>query len=307
MTFSQEVKNEICKHGFECDNCSKAMLYGMLYCCKGVKVDNISLYIENRVIVDFFTQNLIDLTSSIITVKEPNLNNKKIHEFFTITIENIDDVTRIIEMFFDNINDKYILNTDLIEYDCCHLWFLRGVFLLVGSVVDPNKEYHLEFSVRNQELAEELSYLLKQVELDFKVAHRAKNYAVYVKESSKIEDTLTVLGANNAYFDFLNLKIEREVRNNLNRTVNCETANIGKTVNASVAQIKKIQLIRDTIGFEQLKPQLQEVALLRLMNPESSLTELCELSGNTLTKSGLNYRLKKLIEIADKIENESSE
>lgn len=297
MTFSQEVKNEICNNSFECENCSKAMLYGMLYCCKGVKEDSISLYIENRTIVDFFTQNLIDLTASIITVKEPNLNNKKIHEFFTIIIENKYDVDRIIEMFFDDDNNKYIL-----EDDCCVRWFLRGAFLLVGTIVDPNKEYHIEFSARNEEIADNLVYLLSQEDLKFKIAHRAKNYAVYVKDSSKIEDILLFLGANNAYFEFVNLKIEKELRNNANRAVNCENANIDKIVNASVVQIEKIKLIRDTIGFDELKPQLQEVALLRLMNPESSLNELCELSGNTLTKSGINYRLKKLIEIADKIE-----
>lgn len=297
MTFSQEVKNEICNNSFECENCSKAMLYGMLYCCKGVKEDSISLYIENRTIVDFFTQNLIDLTASIITVKEPNLNNKKIHEFFTIIIENKYDVDRIIEMFFDDDNNKYIL-----EDDCCVRWFLRGAFLLVGSIADPNKEYHIEFSARNEEIADNLVYLLSQEDLKFKIAHRAKNYAVYVKDSSKIEDILLFLGANNAYFEFVNLKIEKELRNNANRAVNCENANIDKIVNASVVQIEKIKLIRDTIGFDELKPQLQEVALLRLMNPESSLNELCELSGNTLTKSGINYRLKKLIEIADKIE-----
>lgn len=304
MTFSQEVKNEICKHSFGCENCRKAMLYGMLYCCKGIKEDSITIYIENRTIVSFFSQNLIDLTSPIVTVKEPELNNKKIHDFFTITIEDKNDIQRIIDMFFGDINDKYSLKEDILEYECCYIWFIRGVFLLSGTIVDPQKEYHLEISVTNEEIADNLLYILKQLDLEFKLTHRAKNHAIYLKESSKIEDTLTVLGAVSSNFKLINSKIEKEMRNNVNRATNCETANISKTVNASLLQIQKIQLIRDTIGFDSLKPELQEVALLRLMNPELSLVELCELSGNTITKSGLNYRLKKLIEIADSIEQE---
>lgn len=302
MTFSQEVKNEICKRAFGCENCRKAVLYGMLYCCKGIKNDSITMYIENRTIVDFFTQNLIDLLSPIVTVKEPDSNSKKIHDFFTITIEDRDDITSIIDLFFGNINDKNTINEDVFINECCNIWFLRGVFLLSGIVVDPHKEYHLEFSVSNGEIADNLLYILSYFSLDFKIAHRAKNYAVYVKDSGKLEDTLTILGATASTLELINLKIEKEVRNNVNRATNCETANIDKTVNASLMQIEKIKFIRDTIGFDTLKPELQEVALLRLMNPESSLTELCELSGNSLTKSGLNYRLKRLIEIADKIE-----
>lgn len=304
MTFSQEVKNEICKHSFGCPNCRRAMLYGMLYCCKGIKEDSITIYMENRTIVSFFTQNLIDLTAPIVTVKEPDFNNKRIHDFFTITIEDKNDIDSIIDVFFGDINDKSLLNEEILEEECCCVWFFRGAFLLSGTIVDPKKEYHLEISATTEDIADNLLYVLSQLSLDFKLTNRAKKYAIYLKESSKIEDSLTILGATSSNFKLINSKIEKEMRNNINRATNCETANIDKIVNASVVQIQKIQLIRDTIGFDQLKPELQEVALLRLMSPELSLNELCELSGNKLTKSGLNYRLKKLIEIADKIEIE---
>lgn len=304
MTFSQEVKNEICRHSFGCDNCRKAMLYGMLYCCKGVREDSIKVFIENRTIVSFFTQNLIDLTSSIVTIKEPNSKTKKLHDFFTITIEDKNDVERIVELFFGNVNDKDNLNEEILEDECCGIWFFRGAFLLSGTIVDPTKGYHLEVSVISEDIANSLLYVLEQLSLEFKVAHRAKNYAVYIKESSKLEDALTILGATTSNFKLINSKIEKEMSNNINRAINCDTANIARIVNASIIQVQKIKLIRDTVGLDTLKPELQQVALLRLMNPEQSLSELCELSSDSITKSGLNYRLKKLIEIADKIEHD---
>lgn len=304
MTFSQEVKNEICNHSFECEKCQMAMLYGMLYCCKGVKKDSFTLHIENRVVVDFFSRNLIDLIAPIVTIREPSRTSEKSHAYFTISIEDKNDITGIINLFFGDINNKDNLDESIIENECCAVWFLRGAFLQSGSIVDPQKEYHLEFNLSNEDISDNLIYLLSEFDLKYKVTKRAKNYVVYVKESSMIEETIARLGATNSSFKLINLVIEKAMRNNVNRATNCETANIERTVNASIVQIKKIQLIRDTIGFDGLKPELQEVALLRLMNPESSLSELCELSGNVITRSGLNYRLKKLIEIADKIDLE---
>ena len=139
--------------------------------------------------------------------------------------------------------------------------------------------------------------------MEFKKTMRNKNFILYIKESNQIEDMLTYLGAVKSSIGLMNLKIEKELRNQVNRVTNCETANIGKTVNASMEQIEKITMIREKVGFEALPVELQDVAIMRLMNPEASLRELCLLCGNTISRSGINHRLKKIMEFSDNLEN----
>lgn len=310
MTYSQEVKNEICalcgaKAFLSCKDCKKALIYGMLMCCRGIREDSITLNIENKTIVDFFTESLIDFTGAIVTVQGPSAREysekKSKHPFFTISIADQDDINRIISFFFGDITNKHSVSKELLKKPCCRVSFLRGVYLICGSMINPQKEYHFELSLSSNRLSEQLLTLLLNEGFVFKKTERANSIVLYLKESNKIEDILTFLGAVKSTLALINLKIEKEMRNNVNRVTNCETANIGKTVNASLLQLEKIKRIRDIIGLDELAPELQEVALLRLLNPEASLRDLCELNGNKMSKSGLNHRLKKLTEIADKL------
>lgn len=308
MTYSQEVKNELCSAHISCKSCKKAMLYGMLMCCRGIRENSITLNLENKIIVDFFTQTLIDMTGAIITVESPdfrqysNSRGKQSRPIFTIRIEDENDINKIIEVFFGDISKKHYLNKALIQKKCCETAFLKGVFLICGSIINPQKEYHFEFSLSSDRVADQIQEQLLKHGFDFKKTQRANSFILYIKESNKIEEILTFLGAVKATFELMNLKIEKEMRNNINRVTNCETANIGKTINASVNQIEQIRKIRENAGFETLSIELQEIALLRLMNPDSSLNELCILYGNKISRSGLNHRLKKLLKIAEELE-----
>lgn len=304
MTFSQEVKNELCRAAIPCNQCKKAMLYGILMCCRGVRTDIITLVIENRALVDLFTGLLEELTGVTCRVISPDLNSTGLHPSYTIQIEKEEDIDKVIAYFFVDIPKRHYIPSFLTENHCCAVAFFRGVFLICGSIVNPAKEYHFELNISSERTASGLIELLEKEGFPFKRVIRGNSYVLYLKESNYIEDVLTYMGAVQSTFVLINMKIEKEMRNKANRVTNCETANIDKTVNASVLQLEKIKYIKEDDSFDTLPAELQEVALLRLMNPDASLRELCQLSGNTITRSGMNHRLKKLIDIADRLKQD---
>ena len=179
--------------------------------------------------------------------------------------------------------------------------YIRGAFLAAGSMSDPSKSYHFEIVCDEEEQAEYLKELMSGFELDGKVVQRKKNYVVYLKEGSQIVDILNVMEAHVALMELENVRIMKEMRNSVNRKVNCETANINKTVSAAVKQTEDIRYIQDTVGFEKLSEGLKDVALTRLAYPDATLKELGELLENPIGKSGVNHRLRKLSEIAEKL------
>ncbi|MCX7843686.1 MAG: DNA-binding protein WhiA [Clostridia bacterium] len=186
---------------------------------------------------------------------------------------------------------------------CCRKAFLRGAFLAGGSISDPEKTYHLEISTHSKELAEELSTLINGFKLNAKVISRKGNFVCYLKEGENIVDFLNIIGAHSALLELENVRILKGMRNNVNRIVNCETANLEKTVNASIRQVDNIKFIKDHIGFENIPKNLREIAELRLRFIDSSLTELGEMLNPPLGKSGVNHRLRKLDSIAEKARN----
>lgn len=184
--------------------------------------------------------------------------------------------------------------------------YLRGAFLGGGSINDPEKNYHMEFVANNEDYARELSELINSNGFNSKIIARKNHFVVYLKESEQISDLLTMMGASSAMMKLQNVKIKKERRNNVNRLANCETANISKTVDASVRQVESILIIQKTIGISKLPKSLQEMAILRLENPNASLKDLGELFTPPLGKSGVNHRLKKIEEIASKYKDEVS-
>jgi cell division protein WhiA len=195
----------------------------------------------------------------------------------------------------------------LLKRNCCQKAFLRGAFLAGGSISDPEKTYHLEITTHSARLAENLKELVGSFELKARCIRRKGNHVVYLKEGENIVDFLNIIGAHSALMELENVRILKEMRNNVNRIVNCETANLDKTVNASLRQIENIQYIRDHIGFENLPESLSTIAELRLVYSEANLKELGEMLNPPLGKSGVNHRLRKLDEIAEDMRDRKGE
>ncbi len=298
MSFSSDVKKELCAVKQGCSFCTGSRLYSMLLFGDAVKGNAITFTTESKATADLFALDLIELSGAILTIKEPDLRDASQRPVYTISVDYSDDVLRILSQF--RLPDR-VVRRRFFPNSCCVNAFLRGAYLACGTMSNPFKEYHLEFRVPHKWLAEGFVSILLECGLSYRITQRTAQFIVYAKESNVIEDTLTRMGAVHSAMEMMNLKIEKELRNNTNRIVNCETANIEKTVNASISQIQKIKKIKDTIGLEGLPTSLQEAALLRLANPDATLSELCILSNGTISKSGMNHRLARLSKIADEL------
>lgn len=194
------------------------------------------------------------------------------------------------------------IKKSLVKKKCCRRSYLRGIFLGAGSINNPEGNYHLELITNNNLFAHDIIKLMVQFpELQAKISIRKKSYIVYLKESEQIAAFLNIIGAHQTLLTFENIRVIKDMRNKVNRLVNCDTANLKKAVNASLRQIKEIKLIDERIGLEKLPTRLKEVARLRLENPDSSLKELGEMLQPPVGKSGVNHRLRKIEEIAQKL------
>ena len=190
---------------------------------------------------------------------------------------------------------------------CCKRAFIRGAFIASGSMSDPKKAYHFEIVADGEEKAGQLRDLIQAFSVDAKIVMRKKNYVVYVKEGSQIVDLLNVMEAHVALMDLENVRILKEMRNSINRQVNCEAANISKTVAAASKQIEDIIYIRDNVGLGDLADGLEDIARLRIEYPEASLKELGAMLLPPIGKSGVNHRLRKLSMIAEELREHKEE
>lgn len=205
----------------------------------------------------------------------------------------------------DNKGQIYLgIAPSLIKKRCDQKAYLRGAFLAGGSINNPEGNYHLEIVSNDEQHAKELCRLLNKFELGAKVSRRKNWYVVYVKESEHIVDFIGFIGAHHALLEFENVRVLKDVRNQVNRLVNCETANLDKIVDAAVRQLENIQFIADTIGLQSLPPTLRDIAELRLAYSEASLKELGEMLRPKVGKSGVNHRMRKIDELAERIRNQ---
>lgn len=218
-----------------------------------------------------------------------------------------DDVFKILEgvKLWDRQRGCF-LNTEtadglLIQQSCCKRAYIRGAFLSSGSVSDPGKAYHFEIVCRTAAQSAQLQHAINSFDIDARIVPRKKNQVVYVKEGAHIVDLLNVMEAHTALMNLENVRIVKEMRNSVNRQVNCETANISKIVNAAVRQIEDIRLIQKNKGIESLPEHLKEIALLRLAYPDAPLKELGMYLNPPVGKSGVNHRLRRISEIAEKM------
>ncbi|MBR2765365.1 MAG: DNA-binding protein WhiA [Blautia sp.] len=201
----------------------------------------------------------------------------------------------------------YICDDLVFQRDCCRRAFIRGAFLAAGSISDPNKAYHFEIVCQDAARAGQLRNLMESFGISARVVIRKKSHVVYVKDGTQIVDLLAVMGANVALMDLENIRIVKEMRNSVNRIVNCETANIGKTVSAAVSQAEDIRLVAEKIGLENLPDGLAQTAQLRIRFPEASLKELGIMSEPQVGKSGVNHRLRKLSRMAEALRRTEEE
>lgn len=203
------------------------------------------------------------------------------------------------------IYQKYIgSDPSVLAKRCCRRAYIRGAFLSHGSVTNPEKNYHLEIFTEKTEVANRIVATINSLELDARLTTRKNNMLVYLKDSDEIVTLLNLMGAHHALLRLENVRVVKDMRNQVNRLVNCETANVDKTVQAAMVQTAEIEKIVARIGLDELPPKLQEIAQLRLENPYASLKELGELCQPLLSKSGVNYRMRQLLKLSEQFSDE---
>ena len=310
MSFSGNVKDELAGHVNMARHCQIAELAAILqFCAKIIRTESgeyaLQINAENETVLKkCFTllRKTFNIESSAIKSDE-NLHSKLEHSTIQDTnlVWNIFQTLKLIGENGVFYGFEEPVNPLLIKNSCCRRAFLRGAFLCVGSMSNPAKGYHLELVTDNERKAFQIQQIIREFELDAKIIRRKKYFVVYLKEGSNIVDFLNICEAHVSLMQFENERIVKEMRNSINRRVNCETANISKTVNAAAKQISDIEKIRERIGFSNLPENLREMAIVRMEYPDASLKELGQYLVPPVGKSGVNHRLRKLSEIADEI------
>ncbi len=295
-SFSQTVKYQIIED-IKSRNKIRAVLFGILSVCKELSADKLMFATENEDTADFLYSKL----KSLCKVSDIHLSvsARRKHSTYNVSVNGSNEIEKI-RSFTGGIGRNNL--KDLHGNDCASV--VAGVFLAAGSVTDPNKEYHMEFVLPSIELCNDLGLMfIENFGILAKHVSRKNSEIVYLKESENIEDMLTLMGASKSTLEMMNIKILKNVRNKVNRVMNCENANIERTVKASEKQIEDIELIEKTVGLSTLSDDLFETARLRYENPELTLKELGELFKPRITKSGVNHRLEKIKAVADSIRN----
>lgn len=298
MSFSSQVKNELTNIEYENVCCKKSMLYGMALFSKQFSFNRVLFQTENDKTAMLYRRLLKELCNI-----DCEISVSKSGKIFTINMHGSSNAAKILT-YFGHKPDERNLKINFSNFTCrnCQNAFLAGVFLSCGTVSSPEKGYHLEFTVDYVNLSKSLITLLQEMELRPKYTKRNGCYnVIYFKESEAIEDCLYIMGASSCMFDMMNVKIIKEIRNSANRKANCETANIEKMVNAATPQLNAINKIQREKGLDYLSAPLKEMALLRLENPDSSLSDLAAMFDPPLSRSGVNHRLKKIMKTADEL------
>lgn len=316
MSFSSKTKNELSRIKIEKNCCSIAELSALIRMIGSINIGglskiNLKFYTENAAIarrIFSLLKTLYDIHTEIMVTKNRHL---KKNNSYMMLVENTDVAKRVLnDTGILSIRDDglykidYNINKTIIKSICCKRAYIRGSFLGSGSISDPEKNYHLEFVTNNLEHGENLSKIINSFGLNSKIVNRKDNYIVYLKEGEQIVDLLNIIGAHSSLLAFENVRILKEVRNNVNRLVNCETANLNKTINASLRQVENIKYLDKTIGIENLPDNLKDIAKIRLEFRTISLKELGQKMDPPIGKSGVNYRLRKIDKIAEELRKE---
>ncbi len=296
MSFSSDTKTEICKV-IDKPCCAAAEVYGILSYCNTFSMKLIKIVTESQA----FAARLPRLFKRALGVDFDTAPPENAQEGkLTFAISDTGKIRRIFAAYGYE-GEKVLahhINLSVLEDECCRVSFIRGAFLAGGSVTDPCKRYHLELVTDHYNVSHETYSLLLDMGFSPKDTSRNGNYIIYLKQSEAIEDFLTTIGAPVAAMEVMSAKVEKDFRNSVNRRVNCETANVGKTAYASVDQIRAIEKLEKSGRMNSLPDKLKYTAELRKANPEVSLNELAALHSPPVGKSCLNHRLRKLSELA---------
>ncbi len=299
MSFSANVKNEILCSEIENECCRHAFAYGMMLFSRAFSYYDIFLLTEHEGVANKYAE----LMQNVCDVK-PKLAKSEAGKF-KVEVTKKEDRLKVMETFgYDKKNGGSRLNWSNITDECCKVAFLKGAFLTCGTINDPNKNYHLEFVVPYLNLSRDLKLFINdydELSVEPKSITRNSNYVVYFKDSESIEDLLTVMGAFNSSLEIMGVKMYKDMRNNVNRKLNFENANLDKTLDASSKQVDAILHIKNTVGLSYLSEDLKELAEIRLENPDMSLRELGESLSVSISRSGVNHRLQRICEISKNI------
>lgn len=297
MSFSSEAKAELCQQKLDRKCCALAESYGVLLYCNTFSAREIRIITAST----HFAQRLPRLFRRAFNLgfdSMPALASGK--QSFSIT--DPDKLALIFDSFGAEISStlSHHINFGVIEEDCCRSSFIRGAFLAGGSVTDPEKRYHLELATPHHSVSREAFSLLLDMGFSPKETQRGGNSLLYFKQSDAIADFLTTIGASHTAMAIMTAKVEKEMRNTVTRQINCDNANADKTVAAAQAQLAAIRRIARDYGLDALPEPLHQAALLRITNPEASLSDLVLLSDPPVTKSCLSHRLKKIMNFKPK-------
>ncbi|NLL71126.1 MAG: DNA-binding protein WhiA [Epulopiscium sp.] len=310
MSFSSDVKRELARQIEIPRHCQIAEIAGIINMC-GQIVDQsdkilIKVQTENAAVArKYFTllKKAFNINTEVLIRRNTQLKKNRVYILVVtdpVLAEKLLLATGLI-VKKEKVKKKMEIDPLLIQSTCCKRAYIRGAFLGGGSVSDPEKTYHLEFVNGTYKHSKQLQELINSFEMDAKIIQRKKNYVVYLKEGEQIVDLLNIMEAHVALMDLENIRIIKEMRNNVNRMVNCETANLKKTVSAAVKQLQDIEYVDQKIGLHNLPPPLEEVARYRIQYQDASLKELGTLLDPPVGKSGVNHRLRKISTIAERL------
>lgn len=306
MSFSVEVKNELARVIGETDCCQVAELASLMRMGGAMLIGG-----GNNVGMNFITENAA-VARKVLSLIKRNFNLKtevmvsrgrrlKKSNSYMLRVVPAPSVSELLVTLGIMQGENFNASQDggLLKKACCRRAYLRGAFLGGGSVNKPAGDYHLELVTGNNDFAKALVRIMKSFGLPARMTDRKNDYIVYLKEGNAITSFLNIIGAHQALLDFENVRVVKDMRNQVNRLVNCETANLQKTVNAAVRQVEKIKHIAQAIGLDKLPRGLRQAAEVRLAYPEATLNELVEALDEGVSKSGMNHRLRKLEQLAD--------
>lgn len=317
MSFSGMVKEELSKKLGASQHCRVAELAAFYSACGKIRhlpdgTRELRLQTENETVArKCFTilKKTFNIETDIAVHENSHLKRCKVYSITIKETERVREILKAVKLSAKAGGEGAlgVCHAAVVQKECCRRAFIRGAFLASGSISDPKKGYHFEIVCAEEEKARQLQGMIRSFQIDAKIVLRKKSYVVYVKEGAQIVDMLAVMEANVALMDLENIRILKEMRNSVNRKVNCETANINKTVSAAVKQVEDIKLIESMAGFESLSEGLEEIARLRLQYPEATLKELGMMLNPQVGKSGVNHRLRKLGMIADALRKSKEE
>ncbi len=310
MSFSNDIKNELLRLEYDDESERVSLLAGLVRMDGTIFIGNqrrISLQLtsENAAVSRLAFSWLKDLYHVEATVTIQRMNRLKKNILYVVNVPSQTRMSTLLNSLGMVDRDGLLFRSEISEEltgsDKLRRAYLRGVFLGSGSMTDPQRSYHLEIVTQSEEYAQNLIALIEQYDIFPRMSYRKENIVVYLKESEQISDFLALIGAYEAVMALENTRIQKGVRNQVNRLVNCETANMNKSINAAQRQIQSILLIKEKKGLQNLPETLRQAAEARLNNPEESLKELGELLDPPVGKSGMNHRMRRLEEMAEQL------